>query len=154
MTGAQITNKDLMTIVQQVFGSMMGLEVEEHPDSKVDLSVGEVSMATICISGGWNGMVILQCRRKLASMVAQGMFQMDEADISADETKDALGEVINMVGGNLKALLPGPSSLSLPNVVLGTDCSWDVPGGTTLLVSSLQCADEPMSLCVIEERKR
>ncbi len=150
----QITKNDLLTIVQQVFESMMGLQVEDDSQAAADLSVGEVSMATICISGGWNGIIIFQSTRKLASKIAQGMFQLDEESISAEETKDAFGEVINMVGGNLKALLPGPSSLSLPNVVLGTDCSWDVPGGTTVLVSLFRSVGEPMSWSVIEEQKK
>lgn len=149
----QVTKMDMITIVQQVFETMLGLGVQECTESEKELNSGEVSMATICISGGWNGVVFLQTTRTLAKKVAGGMFQMDEETISPDETKDAFGEIINMIGGNLKALLPGPSTLSLPNVVLGTDCSWDVPGGKTLLVAGLKCSDNAMIASVVEEEK-
>lgn len=149
----QLTKHDIIAIIQQVFETMLGLSIVDCGDCAEELSSGQVSMATICISGGWNGIVVLQCTRKIADKVAQVMFQMDAESISSDETKDALGEIINMIGGNLKALLPGPSSLSLPNVVLGTDCSWDVPGGKTLFTAGMQCDGELLSANVVEEEK-
>ena len=36
---------------------------------------------------------------------------LDEEDVA-----DALGELANVVGGNVKAVLPGPSVLGLPEV--------------------------------------
>ena len=36
--------------------------------------------------------------------------------VSLEDVQDALGEVANVVGGNLKALLPEGSTLSLPVV--------------------------------------
>ena len=36
---------------------------------------------------------------------------LDDEDID-----DALGELANVVGGNVKAVLPGPSALGLPEV--------------------------------------
>jgi len=42
--------------------------------------------------------------------------------------QDATGELSNMVGGNVKALLPQPSRLSLPSVVEGKDYNLRIPG--------------------------
>ncbi|TIC83622.1 chemotaxis protein CheX [Nocardioides sp. GY 10113] len=39
---------------------------------------------------------------------------LDDADLA-----DAVGELVNMVGGSLKSILPGPSALSLPTVAAG-----------------------------------
>ena len=49
-------------------------------------------------------------------------------DVVTDaEVVDALGELTNMIGGNVKSLLPAPSQLSLPMV---SDSVWPttVPG--------------------------
>jgi chemotaxis protein CheX len=43
-----------------------------------------------------------------------GLGAVDDADVS-----DAIGELANVLGGNLKALLPEGSTLSLPTVRLG-----------------------------------
>jgi chemotaxis protein CheX len=47
------------------------------------------------------------------------MFQGD-GDPADDEVCDAFGELTNMVAGNIKALLPAPSSISLPTVAFGS----------------------------------
>ena len=49
------------------------------------------------------------------------MFGLEPAAAGLEEVRDALGELTNMLGGNLKALLPGPCFLGLPTVVSGHD---------------------------------
>ena len=71
------------------------------------------------ISGAWEGAVTLQCSIDLARAAAGTMFDRAPDATSADEIRDALGELANMVGGNIKALLPAPTHLSLPIVVEG-----------------------------------
>jgi chemotaxis protein CheX len=47
------------------------------------------------------------------------MLDLQQGAASPDDVRDALGELANMVGGNIKGLLPGPTQLSLPLVVEG-----------------------------------
>jgi chemotaxis protein CheX len=47
------------------------------------------------------------------------MFAMNEQDLSLEEISDAVGEVANMTGGNLKTLMGYPATLSTPEVALG-----------------------------------
>jgi chemotaxis protein CheX len=44
------------------------------------------------------------------------MFAMSEDELTEAEIRDAVGEIVNMVGGNLKGIVEGDSSLSLPCV--------------------------------------
>jgi len=45
---------------------------------------------------------------------------VDSAAGTPDEdVADAVGELVNMIGGNVKSLMPGPSVLSLPVVAAG-----------------------------------
>ena len=57
----------------------------------------------------------------VAERLACVMFQVDEA--SPEEVRDLLGEMANLVGGNIKGMLPGPSRLSLPVVAPPVDHS-------------------------------
>ena len=45
---------------------------------------------------------------------------------------DALGELANMIGGNLKALLPSNVGLSLPSIVRGNDYVVRLRGGVVV----------------------
>ena len=45
------------------------------------------------------------------------MFAADEDSLGLEEVQDALGEISNMIAGNIKPLLPGASRISLPSVV-------------------------------------
>lgn len=77
--------------------------------------------ASVTIKGEWNGMVALELTRAGAHRVTCGMLGMDpESDETSEaDVVDAIGELVNMVGGNVKSLLPGPHQLSLPLVASG-----------------------------------
>lgn len=70
--------------------------------------------ALIGIAGEWNGTVAVGCSRALARKAAAAMFHGEESTMTEAQWKDALNEVVNIIGGNVKSLLPGPSSLALP----------------------------------------
>ena len=74
-------------------------------------------MATI--SGEWNGTVCVSCSQLAARHATSAMFGMEDDELTADEINDAVGELVNVVGGNIKSLVPGPSVLGLPTVIEG-----------------------------------
>jgi chemotaxis protein CheX len=76
------------------------------------------------------------------------MFELAADEISPSEISDALGEIANMMGGNVKALLPGPATLSLPSVTEGSDYSITVPGAALACELHLECEGEPLSVRV------
>jgi chemotaxis protein CheX len=69
------------------------------------------------VVGPWTGAVVLTCGRSTAEDLARCLLAehappvLDEEDVA-----DGLGELANVVGGNVKAVLPGPSVLGLPEV--------------------------------------
>ena len=81
--------------------------------------------ASISITGAWNGTTVLTCSASAVRRAAAVMFGMTEDEVGAEELTDAIGELINVVGGNIKGILPGPTELSLPSVHEGT---FEVPG--------------------------
>jgi chemotaxis protein CheX len=72
--------------------------------------------ANIQISGEWQGIVALKIEHHLAKQLAAKMFSMEEEQITDDEINEAVSEMVNIIGGNLKSLLPQPNQLSLPMV--------------------------------------
>jgi chemotaxis protein CheX len=71
---------------------------------------------TVIISGRWNGLVSLTCSTIAASRAAAFMFDVEVGVVSHADVLDAVGELVNIVGGNLKGMLPSPTGLSLPSV--------------------------------------
>jgi hypothetical protein len=69
------------------------------------------------IVGPWTGTVVLTCGRTTAGELARALLREHAPDeLEAEDVEDALGELANVVGGNVKAVLPGPSVLGLPEV--------------------------------------
>jgi chemotaxis protein CheX len=76
------------------------------------------------------------------------MFAADPGTLSADEVGDALGELTNMVGGNIKSLLPAPSKLSIPSVAGGESYTVRVPGAVLVERVALVCAAGPLHISI------
>lgn len=126
----------------------MGTTVDSHPSvdeivnvvrSVGDLALGaDVSHETDCtwrrghdvwagcvsITGAWRGSVVITCTVDFATHAASHMFQVPFEDTDEDAAREALQEVVNMVGGNIKSLysaLAGSTcKLSLPLVAAGS----------------------------------
>jgi len=106
-------------IVENVFQTMMDMEVQ--PSDAPWPPAGEVITAAISLSGSWKGAVLVECAVPEALLFASRMVDVDPPAGVNDDVRDALGELANMVGGNLKSILPGGVELSLPSVVWGSD---------------------------------
>ncbi|MGY1606137.1 MULTISPECIES: chemotaxis protein CheX [unclassified Geodermatophilus] len=69
------------------------------------------------IVGPWTGAVVLTCGHDTAAELTAALLGAHAPPVLEDEdVDDALGELANVVGGNVKAVLPGPSVLGLPEV--------------------------------------
>ncbi len=69
------------------------------------------------MTGPWTGTVVLTTGRETAADLTRALLAETAPEPLEDEdVADALGEMANVVGGNVKASLPGPSVLSLPDV--------------------------------------
>ena len=64
--------------------------------------------------------------------------------------RDAVGEVANMLAGNLKALLPDGALLSVPSVVAGADYSFEIVGAGSSSRSSFSTPHGRLRLTLVE----
>lgn len=103
----------LVEITRTVWKCTLGLDVA--PVEGPPASWGRVFRATVTLRGAWDGELSLSCPDALARETAGLFFGMPPEHVSDRETADAVGELANMTGGNLKAVLPGPCRLSTPS---------------------------------------
>jgi chemotaxis protein CheX len=122
-----VSELEIIEVADAVWRSMLGIEVYSlAPDTP--LEHGPFITATVLISGAFEGGVTLELSASVARNLAAMMFGMEDDEVTAAETSDAVGELANMVGGNLKALVPQPARLSLPSVAEGDDYRVSLPG--------------------------
>jgi chemotaxis protein CheX len=140
VTGDQVTE-----IAGQVWDSFLGLTLEPTPSE--DRPGGDVMCGVVAISGAWQGSVVLRCSTEHATEAAEAMFAADAGTLEESEVADALGELTNMIGGNIKSLLPEPSALSIPSVSGGTGHVF-VPGARPVLEVGMRCGASPVLVTV------
>lgn len=87
-----------------------------HPANSPRVAQQAMLRATVRITGEWNGRVLLELSPDLARIAAAEMLQLAPEEITAIDQREVATELVNMIGGNLKSALPGPSSLSLPAI--------------------------------------
>jgi hypothetical protein len=73
--------------------------------------------AWVDITGPWTGSVVLTTGRQTAADLTRALLREAAPELlDHEDVADAFGEIANVVGGNVKAALPGPSTLGLPEV--------------------------------------
>jgi len=110
---------DLAQIVQSVFATMVSLEIVSC--SEAWSPDGNRVTSAVHLSGDWNGVVLLECERRQACAFAARFLSIDAPDSVDDTVRDVLGELANMIGGNLKCVVARGIALSMPSVVDGGD---------------------------------
>jgi chemotaxis protein CheX len=102
--------------VQEVFGTMLGLEVASGPTHNARVKYGEHT-AHICFAGVISGHCEISLSRNASTAIASAMLGGAEIDSQSDAICDAIGELCNMLAGGWKDRLPSLSSechLSIP----------------------------------------
>ena len=138
-------SEQLDEVIHTVWQTMLGQDVCSVPPVNPWRDDGVPGMmACIQITGAWEGAVTIECTAELARKMAEDMFGMEPGEAEDEEVLDALGELVNVVGGNVKALLDGGADLSLPAVTSGVDYRVVVPGSTETCQLGFDHAGHPI----------
>jgi chemotaxis protein CheX len=151
-TNIEIQMGELAQIVEYVFGTMLCLEATESIQSWSP--EGDRLTATIHLAGEWRGALALECEYKQACAFAARFLSMSQPEIVDDLVRDVLGELLNMIGGNLKCVLAGGLKLSLPSVVDGDDHSLRVCRAGVRERVVFQCVEGVFAVAVLREERR
>ncbi|MET3960921.1 chemotaxis protein CheX [Marmoricola sp. OAE513] len=106
---------DVEMVVTEVWSSFLGDSDPLLIGPPATLDVGWSSAVTV--SGEWHGMISVELPTGTAEEITRRMLMVDATP--DEDVADAVGELVNMIGGGVKSLMPGPSALSLPVVAAG-----------------------------------
>jgi chemotaxis protein CheX len=106
----------IRSIATQVWESLFDAEaVQVAPVADDDLGPGRMTFS-VDVYGGWEGTVSLTCAAVVGEEMTRRMLALpDSDDVDPLDLEDALGEVVNVIGGNVKSLVDG-CTLGLPRV--------------------------------------
>ena len=112
--------------VKSVFQTMLSMEIElENPAVKESIGNNGLIVGTVGFAGKVMGNINLFVSRAFGREMAAAMLGMTVDEIgSGEEVNDVIGEVCNMVGGEMKSRLCDAGlncSLSIPAVTYGND---------------------------------
>jgi chemotaxis protein CheX len=142
-----IAAKDIQDVVCNVWTTTLGIALECREPGSAAVPEPTVA-ASVHIAGGCEGSLVILCSAACARGVAARMFEVEPAEVSVDDVRDAMGELANMVGGNIKGLLGAPCHLSLPTLVEGTAHRLAVKGVEPASWADFDCDGEALSVKV------
>ncbi|SDY82019.1 chemotaxis protein CheX [Micromonospora pattaloongensis] len=111
------TVADLNEIVEQVWASYLDPE-GVNPLIPVESAADASDIhASVSITGSWHGHVVVACSNAAGKLAAAAFLAMEPEEVTEADLIDVLGELANIVGGNVKSMLPAGCFVSLPHVV-------------------------------------
>lgn len=132
MMPKQPENLPIAQVVDEVWDAVVGTPLTTSPP--IGPSGRQELAATVAYLGDWRGAIVMRLDAALARLVGSRMFMLPAEALSETEIHDAVGEVCNMIGGNLRAHLSTTCELGTPTIVTGVDLEVAIPD-TTALVS-------------------
>ncbi|MGA2688628.1 MAG: chemotaxis protein CheX [Candidatus Korobacteraceae bacterium] len=148
---AEISSADLVTIVDEIFGSMAGMQLAPSPTLIGFDTRNGYLVSTVQIVGDWQGAVRLDIDLELARQACANLVGVDPADLSPQDISDAVGELANMTGGSVKTLCAPTSRLSLPSVAMGRDFEFTVSQGTVVQAISFSHPCGVLTVSIIQK---
>lgn len=119
---------DIEQIVCELFRSMLGTEVSLNPTASTPTQYPLTALVEL--SGSWKGTLLIACSHQQAICFANRFLQCDDlADVNED-VLSSLGELANIVGGNLKTAIGSGVRLGTPSVLQHVP---DQPVGSALV---------------------
>ncbi len=140
------TAQDLADIVGQVWSSYLDVEGTDPLIPAEDGSGASDVVASVSITGGWSGHVVVACSMPAARQAAASFLAMEPDEVGDSDVVDVMGELANIVGGNVKSMLPASSLVSLPQVVNASGASVRWPACVQLCELAGTWRDEPVSI--------
>jgi chemotaxis protein CheX len=151
-----IQNETLVNFVksaaQDVFSTMLGMQIETGQEY-TDLNAPAVSdgvLAFVGIAGSWSGAGAISSSAAFACRICNQLLMTEAASVN-EEVLDAVGEVANMIIGNVKSMLEeelGPLGLSIPTVIYGRNFTSRSLGTNSWIVLPFSCEGETIEIRV------
>lgn len=149
MTGHPVlADADLLAITEQIWASYLDLD-GASPFVRLSPAAPSADVcASVSVTGAWRGHIVVTCSMGAARNVAGALLGIDLEDVTPEDVSDAVGELANIIGGNVKSLMPEPSALSLPVVLVDGNVGW--PSAIEVGHLAGEWLGEPIAVQVLE----
>jgi chemotaxis protein CheX len=149
MQSTFISHEQLFELVESIWTSMLGLTVAQPTGVGIVRDTAGLT-ASVQITGAFTGVVLLLPTERFARRATTIMLAKPESELETVDVLDAVAELCNMVGGGVKSLLPGPSTLSLPTIMQGTQYAIRMPKTRLIAQLPFSSDSQPLEIRVLE----
>jgi chemotaxis protein CheX len=148
----EVNENDLAEMVEQVWESYLDPEGVSPLMQTYDESQASEVHSSVSITGSWTGHIVYASSMPAARRAAGAFLAMEPEEVSEEDLSDALGELANIIGGNVKAMLPPGALLSLPQVVLAPEATARYPNAHRITGVYGIWDGEPVSISMWQSR--
>ncbi len=149
---ANINSIDFKTFLSnstnEIFDTMLSMEVEAVDSEQNLIKDSNRIVGSVGFAGDVSGCMNIHVDSDLAKIITGNMLGEDPEDVGEEEIIDVVGELSNMIGGDVKSRLCDaglPCSLSIPTTTSGKDFNIDSQGWSRH-VSFIFRSDEHVAL--------
>jgi chemotaxis protein CheX len=130
--------------VREIFSTMVGINISPCRTAAVQTKFSDSVSALVGFAGCYSGMIGLNASKKLAMDFTGQMLGMEVTECD-DDVSDALGEIVNMMGGSFKHHFVNDGHevrLSTPSVISGDEYVMSVGIAPDTLVLTFEYGTE------------
>lgn len=108
----------IVTIADDFFTAMItGEPGSVFPVEPGTHTLPEVVHAWVDVNGSYSARALLSTDPRTADEIARALLGMSEGEaVTEEDLVDAFGEMANVIGGNIKSMLPEQGKMTLPQV--------------------------------------
>jgi len=143
---------ELIQVVDEIFSSMAGMHLTPTAAPFRPNQQSGYVVAAVQIVGDWQGAVRLDADLEWCRQVCARLLGVDPDALSADDMRDAAGELANITAGSVKPLLAPTCSLSLPSVVIGQNYEFSVLQGRVIQAATFSHPSGNLLVSVLEKQ--
>ena len=130
--------EEISQFVTDIWSTFLNMKVSPTEKPFKPQGTGNTLAGCVQITGEWQGSVTLYAPKEIGRKVAATMYSLDESQVDDQQMQDVVGEITNILAGNIKSILPAPCSISLPCVAV-TDFNLHHPGSQMLSTVNFEC---------------
>lgn len=132
----------IIEAAKEIFSSMLMMEISVVEDTNIKLHplINSIS-GVIGLAGTHKGVLAIHIPHQVAIAITSSFLGMDVEEINSD-VEDAIGELANMLGGNVKSILSEKGrdiNLSLPTTISGQHYDYQTNKDAETIVILLKC---------------
>lgn len=140
---------DITRITKGIFSTMVMMDVvDEPPLTEAVICFHDTLSSMVGLAGSYTGILAIHCPKPLALLITSNMLGMEVTEVN-DDVNDAMGEIANMIGGDVKHLFSPKGAdinLSIPTSIYGSDYVLETISSAESLVIPFQCSGDRLLL--------